>query len=87
MLRGSPKTFQVWLARSQEPRIRRKSLVGGEFIVADRLAILVHDSQTVDAFGKAMKQHGFEPLFPCEEHPEFVLVTALHPSATPTATL
>jgi hypothetical protein len=34
-----------------------------------------------------MKQHGFEPLFPCEEHPEFVLVTALHPSATPTATL
>jgi len=67
----SNQIFQVWLARPQKPRIRRKSPVGEEFIVADHLAILVNDNQTVDAVDKAMKQRGFEPLFPCEEHPEF----------------
>ena len=67
----SNQVFQVWLTRPRKARIRRKSPVGEEFIVADHLAILVNDSQKVDAVDKAMKHHGFEPLFPCEEHPEF----------------
>ena len=67
----SNRTFQVWLAKPQKPRLKRKSPAGEEFIVADHLAILVQNSQVVDAVEKAMKKHGFEPLFPCEEHPEF----------------
>ena len=83
----SNQIFQVWLARPQKPRIRRKSPVGEEFIVADHLAILVNDNQTVDTVDKAMKQHGFEPLFPCEEIQNFVQVTMQYLSLTRTTML
>ncbi len=63
--------FQVWLAKPMKQRLTRGSPLGEEFIVADHLAILVHDKATVDAVDKAMNEAGFEPLFPCEEHPEF----------------
>jgi catechol 2,3-dioxygenase-like lactoylglutathione lyase family enzyme len=63
--------LQVWLAKPQKARVERKSPVGEEFMVADHLAILVQDRRTVDAVEKEMKKHGFEPLFPCEEHPQF----------------
>jgi catechol 2,3-dioxygenase-like lactoylglutathione lyase family enzyme len=67
----SNMVFQVWLARPQKKRVRRESPIGEEFIVADHLAILVGDSQTVEYVQKRMKKNGFEPLFPYEEHPEF----------------
>jgi len=67
----SNQTFQIWLARPEKTRITRDSPIGEEFIVAEHLAILVNDSQTVDAVEKEMKKTGFDPLFPSEEHPEF----------------
>jgi len=67
----SNQNFQVWLAKPQKPRVKRKSPADKEFIVADHLAILVQDKATVDAVEKEMKKNGFEPLFPYEEHPEF----------------
>src|SRR5512136_532428 len=65
------QTFQVWLAKPVEQRVKRRSPSGEEFIVADHLAILVQDSQLVDAVEKEMRRKGFEPLFPSEEHPDF----------------
>jgi predicted transcriptional regulator of viral defense system len=67
----SNQTFQIWLATPQKQRVKRKSPVGEEFIVADHLAILVQDRKTVDAANKEMEKNGFKALFPCEEHPEF----------------
>ncbi len=67
----SNQNFQVWLAKPVKQRVERGSPSSEEFIVADHIAILVQDSQTVDAVQKGMKRKGFEPLFPSEEHPEF----------------
>ena len=67
----SNKNFQIWLAELTEPRVKRDTPTGEEFIVADHLAIFVHDRKTVDAIEKKMKTLGFEALFPCEEHPQF----------------
>ncbi len=67
----SNQSFQIWLAKPEKTRVRRDSPVGEEFIVADHLAILVRNNHAVDAVEKAMKEDGFEPLFPSEEHPEF----------------
>ncbi len=67
----SNQNFQVWLAKPEKTRVRRDSPVEDESIVADHLAILVSNNQAVDAVEKVMREHGFEPLFPCEEHPEF----------------
>ncbi len=63
--------FSVWLSEMRDPRIERKAPTGDEVIVADHLAILVHDKQAVDTTEAVMKTHGFTPLFPCEEHPQF----------------
>ncbi len=67
----SNQNFQIWLAHPQKRRIKRSSPAGEEFIVADHLAILVQNKAAVDAVDKAMCMRGFQPLFPCEEHPEF----------------
>jgi catechol 2,3-dioxygenase-like lactoylglutathione lyase family enzyme len=67
----SNQTFQVWLAKPEKKRIKRESPTGEEFIVADHIAILVPDRESVDAAAKNMKKSGFEALFPCEEYPEF----------------
>jgi catechol 2,3-dioxygenase-like lactoylglutathione lyase family enzyme len=67
----SNQAFQVWLAKPQKPRVKRKSPIEEEFIVADHLAILVQDKATVDIVNKMMETRGYKPLFPCEEHPEF----------------
>jgi catechol 2,3-dioxygenase-like lactoylglutathione lyase family enzyme len=67
----SNQNFQVWLAESKKPRVKRDAPTGEEFIVADHLAIFVHDKDAVDAIEKIMKKKGFEALFPCEEHPQF----------------
>jgi len=67
----SNQNFQIWLGESQKPRVTRNAPTGEEFVVADHLAILVPDKETVDAVEKAMKKNGFKPLFPCEEHPHF----------------
>ena len=67
----SNQNIQVWLAKPVKQRVKRGSPSCEEFIVADHLAILVQDSQMVDAVQKGMKRKGFEPLFPSEEHPEF----------------
>jgi catechol 2,3-dioxygenase-like lactoylglutathione lyase family enzyme len=55
----------------QEPRVKRKTPTGEEFVVADHLAIFVQDKQAVDAIEREMTKNGFRALFPCEEHPQF----------------
>jgi catechol 2,3-dioxygenase-like lactoylglutathione lyase family enzyme len=68
----SNQNFQVWLGELRQPRVKRKSPTGEEFVVADHLAILVQDRKIVDSAEKEMGKNGFEALFPCEEHPEFM---------------
>jgi len=67
----SNQSFQIWVAESGKPRVKRDAPTGEEFVVADHLAILVQNKGAVDAIEKVMKKKGFEPLFPCEEHPQF----------------
>ncbi|MCW4046191.1 MAG: VOC family protein [Candidatus Bathyarchaeota archaeon] len=63
--------FQVWLSQPQKTRVKREAPTGEEFIVADHLAVLVRDKETVNNVEREMKKNGVEPLFPCEEHPQF----------------
>jgi len=65
------QNFSVWLGELREPRVKRKAPTGEEFVVADHLAIMVPDKSAVYDIERKMKQSGFEPLFPCEEHPQF----------------
>jgi len=67
----SNRNFQVWVAESRRPRVKRDAPTGEEFVVADHLAILVQNKGVVDAAERVMKKKGFEALFPCEEHPQF----------------
>jgi len=67
----SNQTFQIWLAQPEKLRIKRESASEEESIVADHLAILVQDKETVDVADVEMEKDGFKPLFPCEEYPEF----------------
>jgi len=59
------------LGELREPRVKRKAPTGEEFVVADHLAIFVQDKGIVDAVERKMKNSGFKPLFPCEEHAAF----------------
>ena len=68
----SNQAFQIWVAEMPKPRVRREAPTGEEFVVADHLAFLVPDRSLVDAIERKMKRNGYEPLFPCEEHPEFI---------------
>ena len=63
--------FSVWIGELQEPRVKRKAPTGEEFVVADHLAILVGDKDAVYRIEREMKKSGFEPMYPCEEHPQF----------------
>ena len=65
------QNFSVWLGELSESRVKRKAPSGEEFVVADHLAIMVPDKSAVYDIERKMKQNGFEPLFPCEEHPQF----------------
>jgi catechol 2,3-dioxygenase-like lactoylglutathione lyase family enzyme len=67
----SNQNFSVWLGELGEPRVKREAPTGEEFVVADHLAILVQDKKAVYEIERKMKKSGFEPLFPCEEHPQF----------------
>jgi len=65
------KEFQIWIAVSETPRIKREPPTGEEMVVSEHLAIYVTDKESVDAVDEVMKKGGFSPLFPPEEHPEF----------------
>lgn len=67
----SNQSFQIWVAEIKTPRVKRKAPTGDEFVVADHLALLVPNKSSVDAVERKMTKSGYEPLFPCEEHPEF----------------
>jgi catechol 2,3-dioxygenase-like lactoylglutathione lyase family enzyme len=67
----SNQNFQIWLAELTKPRVKRDPPTGEDFIIADHLAIFVHDKKAVDAIERKMEEQGFEALFPCEEHPQF----------------
>jgi catechol 2,3-dioxygenase-like lactoylglutathione lyase family enzyme len=67
----SNENFSVWVSELRESRVKREAPTGEEFVVADHLAILVQDKKAVYDIEKEMKKNGFEPLFPCEEHPQF----------------
>ena len=65
------QNFSIWIGEMPEPRVKRKAPTGEEFVVADHLAIQFPDKNTVYEIEKKMKKQGFDPLFPCEEHPQF----------------
>ena len=67
----SNQNFSIWVSELRQPRVKREAPTGEEFVVADHLAILVQNKETVDDIEKTMKKSGFEPLFPCEEHAQF----------------
>jgi catechol 2,3-dioxygenase-like lactoylglutathione lyase family enzyme len=67
----SNQNFSVWVGELRKSRVKREAPTGDEFVVADHLAILVQDKKAVYDIEKEMKKNGFEPLFPCEEHPQF----------------
>ena len=67
----SNQNFSVWIGEMREPRVKRKAPTGEEFVVADHLAIFVQEKKAVYDIEREMKKSGFEPLFPCEEHPQF----------------
>jgi len=55
----------------RDSRVDRNAPTGEEFVVADHLAILVLDKKTVKEIEVKMRKNGYEPLFPCEEYPQF----------------
>ena len=65
------KSYQVWLSESDPPRVMRNPPSGEEQMVTEHLAILVSDQETVNAIMAMMMEHGFIPIFPPEEHPQF----------------
>jgi predicted lactoylglutathione lyase len=65
------QSFQVWLSESDPSRVMRNPPSGEEEMVAEHLAILVSDQETVNSITAAMMEQGFMPLFPPEEHPQF----------------
>jgi catechol 2,3-dioxygenase-like lactoylglutathione lyase family enzyme len=64
-------TFMIWIGLSDVPRVFRKPPTAEEMAVAEHAAIHVTDRESVDAFDQTMREAGFKPLFPAEEHPEF----------------
>jgi predicted lactoylglutathione lyase len=65
------QNFQVWLSESDPPRVTRHTPSGEEEMVAEHLAILVPNQETVNTITTVMMQQGFTPLFSPEEHPKF----------------
>jgi len=65
-------SLSIFLGQPTSRRVERKAPSIDEFVVADHVALLVLDRKTVNEVASVMKNAGFEPLFPPEEHPEFV---------------
>jgi predicted lactoylglutathione lyase len=68
----SNESLSIFLGQPTSRRVERKAPDINEFVVADHIALLVPDRKTVNEVALVMKNAGFEPLFPAEEHPEFV---------------
>ncbi len=68
----SNKLCSVWLSTSSPARINRGAPSGEEDMVSDHLAILVPDQETVNTITREMEDNGFTPLFPPEEHLQFL---------------
>ena len=64
--------LSIFLGQPASKRVERKPPGADEFVIADHVALLVPDRKTVNEVTLTMKKAGFEPLFPPEEHPEFV---------------
>jgi catechol 2,3-dioxygenase-like lactoylglutathione lyase family enzyme len=67
----SNEVFAIFLGKPESPRVKRKPPKDNEFVIADHIAILVPDRNTVDETAKLMEKAGFKSFFPPEEHPEF----------------
>jgi len=65
-------SLSIFLGQSASRRVARKTPGVDEFVIADHIALLVPDRETVDEVSLTMKEVGFEPLFAPEEHPEFI---------------
>ena len=50
---------------------RARALSGEEEMVAEHLAILVPDQETVNVITTVMMEQGFTPISPPEENPQF----------------
>lgn len=68
----SDGTTQVWISRSEPRRVTRLPPSGEEEVVSEHVAFLVNGREMVDQVNSGMEMRGFRPLFPPEEHPEFV---------------
>lgn len=68
----SNESFAIFLAKPEKQRVTKKSPSGDEFAIADHVALLLEGRNDVDAVAVFMKKCGANPLFPPEEHPEFV---------------
>jgi catechol 2,3-dioxygenase-like lactoylglutathione lyase family enzyme len=68
----SNESLSIFLAKTQTPRVQRKPPAETEFVIAEHFAILLPDKRIVDETAELMKNAGFKPFFPPEEHPEFV---------------
>ena len=63
--------FQIWIGLSKNTRVKREPPTGDEIVVAEHVAIYVHDNDSVDLVKETLLKAGISPLFPPEEHPEF----------------
>ncbi len=63
--------LSIWLARPDSRRVERKTPTGDEFAIADHIALYVPDRENVDKVTRVLRDAGFKPLFPPEEHQEF----------------
>lgn len=61
----------LFICAEKKPRIKRSRPRGDEFVIADHIAFFLQNRTAVDRITKKLKDKGYEPLFPPEEHPEF----------------
>jgi hypothetical protein len=64
--------FEIFICESKPRRAVRKAPTGKEYVVSDHVAFLLERPKNVDEMAKMLIDAGCKPLFPPEEHPEFV---------------
>jgi hypothetical protein len=63
--------FTIVIAATKPRRVSKTAPTGNEFAVTDHVGFYVPTRQDVCDIELAMKNAGYEPLFPAQEYPEF----------------
>jgi hypothetical protein len=63
--------FTIVIAETKPRRVSKAAPTGNEFVVTDHVGFYVPTRQDVCDIELAMKNAGYEPLFPAREYPEF----------------